>query len=90
MSFEGFYQLICKEGHLVSFTIDGIHPHDMASLLGERGTMLRAGHHCTQPLHNSLGIDSSLRASLYFYTTQEDIDRAVTEIELVVKNIRGK
>jgi cysteine desulfurase/selenocysteine lyase len=86
----GNKERICKEGHLVSFTIDGIHPHDMASLLGERGTMLRAGHHCTQPLHNSLGIDSSLRASLYLYNTQEDIDRAVTEIELVVKNIRGK
>jgi len=59
---------------LFSLVLEDIHPHDIADLLGEEGVITRAGHHCAQPLHESLGISSSLRASLAFYNTTLEID----------------
>jgi len=81
---------LCKEGHLVTFTIDGCHPHDVASLLGDRGIMLRAGHHCAQPLHNDFGVAASLRASFYHYSTQDDVTKTLNELKAVVATIRGQ
>lgn len=57
----------------VSFTIDGVHPHDAAQILGDAGVCVRAGHHCAQPLHAALGIEASVRASVGLYTNEEDI-----------------
>ncbi len=63
-----------KRSGIVTFTIDGVHPHDIASLLSDEHIAIRAGHHCAQPLGQYLGIQSSARASLYFYNTEEEID----------------
>ena len=68
----------------LSFTLDNIHPHDLTHLLGEQGICLRAGHHCTQPLHRRLGINASSRLSVALYNTMEEIDRvapAIMEIQ---------
>ncbi|MEB3119514.1 MAG: SufS family cysteine desulfurase [Limnothrix sp.] len=59
---------------LAAFTVDGIHAHDLSSFLDQEGIAIRSGHHCTQPLHKSLNIASTARASLYFYNTIEEID----------------
>lgn len=60
-----------------SFNIKGVHPHDVASILDTENVYVRSGNHCAQPLLRSLGIDSTCRASLYFYNTKEDIDKLV-------------
>lgn len=59
----------------VSFVIDGIHPHDLTDILGQKGICLRAGHHCAQPLHVALGIGASTRLSTSLHTTEEEIVR---------------
>jgi cysteine desulfurase/selenocysteine lyase len=63
-----------KRCGIVTFTIDGVHPHDIASLLSEEKIAIRAGHHCAQPLQQYLQINASARASLYFYNTEAEID----------------
>lgn len=63
-----------KRCGIVTFTIDGVHPHDIATLLSDEHIAIRAGHHCAQPLGQYLGVQSSARASLYFYNTEEEID----------------
>lgn len=57
----------------VSFIVEGIHPHDVAEILGNEGVCVRAGHHCAQPLHEALGINASIRASVGIYTNHDDI-----------------
>ena len=64
-----------KKGAAISFTIEGIHPHDIATILDEDGVAIRAGHHCCQILHEKLGIHATARASLGVYNTKEDIDQ---------------
>tara|TARA_B100000427_G_scaffold38269_1_gene27691 strand:- start:1399 stop:2619 length:1221 start_codon:yes stop_codon:yes gene_type:complete len=64
-----------KKGAVLSFTIDGIHPHDIATILDEDGVAIRAGHHCCQILHDKLGLTSTARASLGIYNTTDDIDK---------------
>lgn len=66
---------------IVSFTVDGIHAHDIASSLDQDGIAVRAGHHCAQPLMDVWGVPSTVRASLYFTNTENDIDRLVTGIQ---------
>ncbi len=61
-------------GGVISFAMDGVHPHDIAQVLDEDGVCVRAGHHCTKPLHRRLGIGASVRASFYVYTTREELD----------------
>lgn len=75
-----------KEGHIVSFTVKNIHPHDVATYLSEQGICVRAGTHCAQPLFSQLDITSSVRASFYFYNTLEDVDRLVNTVAELVKN----
>lgn len=65
---------LSKMGHIVTFTIDGIHPHDVASYLDTFGICVRAGHHCAQQLHKTLGVDSSIRVSFFAYNTQQEVD----------------
>ncbi len=63
-----------KDGHIVSFTIDKIHPHDIAAYLDEYGICVRAGHHCAQPLHKNLEIDASVRVSFYAYNSIAEVE----------------
>ena len=63
-----------NRGSIISFTIKGIHPHDIATILDEDGVAIRAGHHCCQILHEKMGISASARASLGIYNTKDDID----------------
>ena len=72
----------------ISFTIDGVHPHDLTEIVGRNGVSLRAGHHCAQPLHKQLGISSSTRLSIGIYNTKEDIKRAKEEIEKAIQILR--
>jgi len=65
---------IDERGGVVSFWMDGVHPHDVAQVLDTEGICVRAGHHCTKPLHRKLGIGSSVRASFYVYTVPSEID----------------
>jgi cysteine desulfurase/selenocysteine lyase len=69
-----------KRTGLVSFTVTGIHAHDVASVMNTLGVAVRSGHHCTMPLHKKLGIPASVRASYYLYNTKADIDKLVEGI----------
>jgi cysteine desulfurase / selenocysteine lyase len=64
-------------GALISFAIDGIHPHDVAEILGRQGVCVRAGHHCAQPLMRRLGVGATSRASFGVHNTHEDVDALV-------------
>jgi len=64
-----------KKGAVLSFTLDGIHAHDIATILDEDGIAIRAGHHCCQILHDKLGVPATARASLGIYNTKEDLDK---------------
>ena len=74
-----------KRCGIATFTIDGVHPHDIATLLSEEHIAIRAGHHCAQPLGQYLGIQSSARASLYFYNTEEEVDIFLEKLAQVRK-----
>jgi len=63
------------KGGVLSFTIEGIHPHDIATILDEDGVAIRAGHHCCQILHDKLNIPASARASIGIYNTKDDLDK---------------
>lgn len=65
---------------LASFTVGEVHPHDLSTILDQAGIAIRAGHHCTQPLHRYLGVQSTARASLYFYNTREEIDQFIAAL----------
>ena len=75
-------------GSVFSFTIDGIHPHDLATALDQEGIAIRSGHHCAMPLHTRLGVTATARASFYLYNTEEEIDRLVEGIEKAKKIFR--
>jgi cysteine desulfurase/selenocysteine lyase len=64
-------------GGAVSFTLEGVHPHDVSQLLDSRGVAVRAGHHCAKPAHLRFGVQSTTRASFYLYTTEPEIDALV-------------
>lgn len=66
-----------KKGGVAAFTLDGIHPHDVAQILDKDGIAVRAGHHCAQPLHEKFGIQATSRASFYLYNTKEEVDLLV-------------
>jgi len=68
---------------VLSFLLEGIHPHDIGTILDRQGIAIRAGHHCAQPLMDRLGIPATARASLAFYNTREEIDALVTGIRKV-------
>jgi len=74
-----------QRGGVASFTVDGIHPHDIAQLLDRDGIAVRAGHHCAMPLHDKYGIPASTRASFYLYNTTDEIDRLVDSLGRVIK-----
>jgi cysteine desulfurase / selenocysteine lyase len=70
-----------KRAALASFTAGEVHPHDLSTILDQAGVAIRAGHHCTQPLHRYIGAQSTARASLYFYNTREEIDVFITALK---------
>jgi cysteine desulfurase/selenocysteine lyase len=61
-------------GAAISFTVEGVHPHDISQVLDERGIAVRAGHHCAWPLHRAFGVQASTRASFYLYNTHDEVD----------------
>lgn len=75
-------------GALVSFSVAGIHPHDVATLLDQEGIAIRAGHHCAQPLHRRFGIPASCRASFYVYTTPDEVERFLAALDRVWEALR--
>ncbi len=68
----------------VSFTVEGVHPHDLTDVLGQEGICLRAGHHCTQPLHKALDLTASTRLSVGVYNTKEEIDVCMAAMERAI------
>ena len=70
---------------LVSFALEGVHPHDVAEILGREGVCVRAGHHCAQPLMRKLGVSATSRASFALHSTREDVDRLVAGLDTVRK-----
>ena len=68
---------------IVSFTIDGVHPHDVSSILDADGIAVRAGHHCAQPLMQQIGVMATTRASMYFYNTEEDIEKLLASVQTI-------
>ena len=79
-----------NKGAVLSFTIGGIHPHDIATILDEDGVAIRAGHHCCQILHDKLGLSATARASLGVYNTKEDIDKLNASINKCKKIFNTK
>ncbi len=69
-----------KKGGVAAFTMDGVHPHDVAQILDSIGVAVRAGHHCAQPLHEKFNLQATSRASFYLYTTKEEVDMLVKGI----------
>ena len=78
---KGYVALIQERGSVISFTMKGIHPHDIATILDEDGIAIRAGHHCCQILHDKIGISASARASLGVYNSKQDIDKLSDAID---------
>ena len=72
-----------QHGGLASFTLEGVHPHDIADILDKSGIAIRAGHHCAMPLHHRLGISASARASFYVHTIPAEIDHLVAGLHRV-------
>ena len=70
---------------LAAFTAGDVHPHDLSTILDQAGVAIRAGHHCTQPLHRHLGAQSTARASLYFYNTREEIDVFIVSLKEAIE-----
>ena len=68
-------------GGLVAFNLDSVHAHDLSSILNDHAVAIRAGDHCTQPLHDTLGAAASARASFYIYNTREEVDALVDAVE---------
>jgi cysteine desulfurase/selenocysteine lyase len=68
------------KGGVTAFTLDGVHPHDVAQILDRDGIAVRAGHHCAQPLHEKFGIPATSRASFYLYNTKDEVDLLINGI----------
>jgi cysteine desulfurase/selenocysteine lyase len=68
-------------GGLVAFDVDGVHAHDLSEVLNDYSIAVRAGHHCTQPLHDKFGVTATARASFYLYNTKDEIDALVAAID---------
>jgi cysteine desulfurase/selenocysteine lyase len=70
-------------GSVTAFALDGVHPHDVAEILGREGVCVRAGHHCAQPLMRRLGVSATSRASFAVHSTRDEVDRLVDGLETV-------
>ena len=96
LNYLELYMTPNEENHssVISFNIKGVHPHDIASILDSEGICIRSGNHCAQPLMRFLGIDSTCRASFYFYNNENDVDRLLKGLDkaynIFKKYIGGK
>jgi cysteine desulfurase/selenocysteine lyase len=72
---------VSNRGGVISFALDGLHAHDLATILDSEGIAVRAGHHCAQPLMERLGVPATTRASLYVYNTTDDVDALIRALE---------
>jgi cysteine desulfurase/selenocysteine lyase len=70
-----------RRGGVISFELQGIHPHDLAELCDREGVCIRAGHHCAQPLMREMGVPATARASFHVYNTKEDVDRLIKALQ---------
>ena len=77
-----------ERGGLVSFVFPDVHALDLATMADQQGVAIRIGHHCTQPLHNKLGVPATARASFYFYNTRAEMDRFIEVMQKVIKLLR--
>jgi len=78
-----------NRGGVTSFTLEGIHPHDIAQILDQDGIAVRAGHHCAMPLHDRFHLPATTRASYYLYNTTDDVDKLVKSLHRIVKIFNG-
>jgi cysteine desulfurase/selenocysteine lyase len=74
-----------SKGAVASFSLEGIHPHDVAQILDGEGIAVRAGHHCAMPLHDRFNLPATTRASFYIYNTREEVDKLMLGLEKVLK-----
>jgi cysteine desulfurase/selenocysteine lyase len=72
-----------KKAGVISFTLDGVHPHDVGTVLDREGVAIRTGHHCCQPLMDRLGVPATARASLALYNNRDDIDALSAALQTV-------
>ena len=77
-----------RKASVISFVVDGVHPHDVGTILDSEGVAIRAGHHCAQPVMDRFDIPATARASLTFYNAESDVDQLVSALESV-KEIFG-
>jgi len=70
---------------VISFTLDGIHPHDIGTILDQQGIAIRAGHHCAQPVMQFFDVPATARASFAFYNTKEEVDKLAEAVEKVIE-----
>lgn len=75
-----------ERGGIVAFNVDGMHAHDVAQVLDAEGIAVRSGHHCTQPLHDKLGIPATARASFYLYNTRDEIDHLTHALQRTIRD----
>lgn len=76
-------QDVSKRTGVITFNLEGVHPHDLATILDEEGIAVRAGHHCAQPLMKWLEVSSTARASFYIYNTKEEVDAFIKALQLI-------
>lgn len=77
-----------ERGSLVSFIFENVHALDLATFADQQGVAIRIGHHCTQPLHEKLGVPATARASFYFYNTRSEVDRFIEVLQKVIKLLK--
>lgn len=85
---EGVNVISPEDAVLVSFTVEGVHPHDVAEVLNSEDVAVRAGHHCAQPQMEELGVSGTTRASPYLYNSEEEIERLLDAVEKTVELFR--
>lgn len=73
------------KGAVAAFTLNGVHPHDVAQILDSQGIAVRAGHHCAMPLHDRFKLPATTRASFYIYNTKEEVDKLISGLGQVKK-----
>ena len=78
-----------ENGAVISFNLEGVHPHDLAQFLDQDGIAVRAGHHCAQPIMDKLGVSSTIRVSFYLYNTEKEIDKLCSSLIKTAKFFRG-
>jgi len=74
-----------EKASVLSFTIEGVHPHDIGTILDQQGIAVRAGHHCAQPVMEFFDVPATARASFAFYNTREEVDKLADAVQKVIE-----